>query len=212
MNARTLTCPNCGASLKITEYQCEYCGSYVIISNEKYRDFSDLKIYLPQEPRDDPGKYPGIYVFGRLLGKGEKPITLGVANYYTGLVAAGGKLLLTSRSLSFSAHGFNVGRKETRIEIKEITDVKVSANLLVSQHILVTANGKTHKFVVYHGNEWVKKIKEAIANYNEVDPLPVSATNVKHYSEELQQLKQLMDLGVITEEEFTIKKRMLLGI
>ena len=166
MNLKSFSCPNCGANYNPANYQCEYCGSYIFISNKNYTDFSNIKIKLPEEPKSETEKYPGIYVFGRLLGKDEKPLTLGVANYFTGLVSAGGKLLLTNKSLSFSAHGFNVGNLETKIDLNQITDVKVVANLLISQHILVTANGKSHKFVVYHGNEWVQKIKEAISNLN----------------------------------------------
>lgn len=211
MNFKTFTCPNCGANYNPAKYQCEYCGSYIFMSNDTYTDFSNVKIELPQKPKDDSGKYPGIYVFGRLLGAGERPIALGAANYYTGLVSAGGKLLLTNKSLSFSAHSFNVGKQETRIDLEQITDVKVSANLLVSQNILVTANGKAHKFSVYHGSDWVQKIQEAAAKCKEQEA-PVMGQKAGNYIEELQQLKQLMDMGIITEDEFNIKKRMLLGI
>ena len=211
MNFKTFTCPNCGANYNPAKYQCEYCGSYIFMSNDNYTDFSNVKIELPQKPKDDSGKYPGIYVFGRLLGAGERPITLGVANYFTGLVSAGGKLLLTNKSLSFSAHAFNVGKQETRIDLKQITDVKLSSNLLISQQILVTANGKSHKFVVYQGKEWVQKIKDAIAIYEDYEA-PVTGQKANNYIEELQQLKQLLDMGIITEDEFNIKKRMLLGL
>ena len=211
MNLKTLSCPNCGANYNPAKYRCEYCGSYIFMSNDNYTDFSSVQIELPQEPMEDTGKYPGVYVFGRLLGAGERPITLGAANYYTGLVAAGGKLLLTNKSLSFSAHAFNVGKQETRIDLNDITEVKVSANLLVSQHILVTANGKSHKFVVYHGSEWVQKIKDAAAK-NAQREAPVIRQAANNYIEELQQLKQLLDMGIITEDEFNIKKRMLLGL
>ena len=217
MNFKTISCPNCGANYNPAKYQCEYCDSYIFMSNDNYTDFSNIKIELPTKPKDDAGKYPGIYVFGRLLGTGEKPITLGAANYYTGLFSAGGKLLLTNKSLSFSAHAFNVGKQETRIDLKQITNVKVSANLLVSQHILVTANEKNHKFVVYHGEEWVQKIKDAIEKYDECEtivsePRENNNTRENNYIQELQQLKQLLDMGVITEEEFNIKKRMILGL
>lgn len=211
MNFKTFTCPNCGANYNPAKYQCEYCGSYIFMSNDNYTDFSNVKIELPQKPKDDSGKYPGIYVFGRLLGAGERPITLGVANYFTGLVSAGGKLLLTNKSLSFSAHAFNVGKQETRIDLKQITDVKLSSNLLISQQILVTDNGKSHKFVVYQGKEWVQKIKDAIAKYEDYEA-PVTGQKANNYIEELQQLKQLLDMGIITEDEFNIKKRMLLGL
>lgn len=213
MDLKAMNCPNCGADYHPANYQCAYCGSYVFMSNKNYADFSDIKIQLPQKPREDSGKYPGIYVYGRLLGAGEKPITLGAANYFTGLLSAGGKLLLTNKSLCFSAHGFNVGKKETKIELDRITDVKVSANMPVSQHILVSTREKSHKFVVYHGSDWVRKIKEAMAEQEaQNSPIPQSKAGDGNYIEQLQKLKQLLDQGVITEEEFSIKKRMLLGI
>lgn len=216
MSYKTSSCPNCGASYNPAQYQCDYCGSYIFMSNETYTDFSNIKIELPQKPKTERSKYPGVYVFGRLLGQGERPITLGAANYYTGPVAAGGKLLLTNKSLSFSAHAFNVGRQETKIDLKQITDVRLAANLLISQQITVTANGRTHKFVVYHGSEWVQKIKEAIARYqaDTVVQAPAAKPNPSpsNYIEELRQLKELLDMGIITEEEFNIKKRMLLGL
>lgn len=211
MKLKVLSCPNCGASYNPSQYQCESCGSYIFMFDDNYKDFSNIKIELPQKPIDQSGKYPGIYVFGRLLGRGERPITLGVANYLTGRAAAGGKLLLTNKSLSFSAHAINVGRLEAKIDLKQITDVRVSANLIVSQQIRVTANGEAHTFVVYHGKEWVQKIKEAITNYNDVEPA-APAPKANNYIEELRQLKQLVDMGVITEEEFNIKKRMILGL
>ena len=211
MNIKTISCPNCGANYNPAEYQCEYCGSYIFTSNENYKDFSRIRIELSRKQKYETHKYPGVYVYGRRLGRGERPIVLGGANYFTGLVSAGGKLLLTNRSLSFSAHRFNVGKKESKIDLNQITDVKVGANLLVSQHILVTDNDKTHRFVVYHGKDWVKKIKEAISACDEIDE-PVLDQKSTSYIEELQQLKHLLDIGVITEDEFNAKKRMLIGL
>ena len=153
-------CPNCGGSYNPTSYVCDYCGSYVITAKENYVDLSKINIELKKKS----DKYPGIYVYGRLLGRGEKPISLGAANYYTGAVAAGGKLLLTNHSLSFSAHGFNVGRTETTIKLSEITKVELAANFLISQHILVSTPTGKHKFVVYHGKEWIEKIVNAKNN------------------------------------------------
>lgn len=153
-------CPNCGGSYNPASYVCDYCGSYVITAKENYVDLSKIDIELKKKS----DKYPGIYVYGRLLGRGEKPISLGAANYYTGAVAAGGKLLLTNHSLSFSAHGFNVGRTETNIKLNEITKVELVANFLISQHILVSTPTGKHKFVVYHGKEWIEKIMNAKNN------------------------------------------------
>lgn len=123
---KSFSCPNCGANYDPTKYKCEYCGSYNFISDSKYEDLSTIEI----KP-DETGKYPDIYVFGRLLGAGEKPIILGLANYFTGAVTAGGKLLLTNKSLSFSAHALNFGRQEANIDLKQITDVRIAAKLFL---------------------------------------------------------------------------------
>lgn len=209
-------CPNCGASFNPSTNQCGYCGSFIITSNANFTDLSQMKMELPQKPRED-GKYPGIYVFGRLLGQGERPITLGSANYMTGKVAAGGKLLLTNMSLSFSAHAFNAGRQETKIFLRDVTDVHVKSNMLISQKICVTARDEKHEFVVYHGNEWVQRIKEAAAHCPKetipVQPVvqPASA-GTTDYIVELERLKRLVDIGVITAEEFEAKKKSILGM
>lgn len=158
MALKALNCPNCGGTYNPVKYRCEYCGSYIIESDTNYMDLSKLNFEI-KESGDD--KYPGIYVFGRLLGKGEKPIILGAANYFTGLTSAGGKLLLTNRSLSFSAHAINVGKKAIKINLDDIKDVKIGANFLISQNIIIWTSEESHKFAVYHGSEWIDKIKEA---------------------------------------------------
>ena len=102
MFLKNSTCPNCGANYNPAEYKCKYCGSYIFLSSGNFDDFSNFKIDLKEETVDDSKQYPGVYVYGRLLGKGEKPILLGLANYFT----AGGKLLLTNKSLII-IHNYN---------------------------------------------------------------------------------------------------------
>ena len=206
MTAKALNCPNCGGIYNPTKYQCEYCGSYVILSNDNYIDLSsvvDNKKDLYQED------FPGIYVFGRLLGKGEKPIILGAANNNTGINSTGGKLLLTNKSLSFSAHAFNVGTKEIRFELCDISDIKLSTNFLISQSIIITTTTQKYKFVVYHGKDWIANILAAKESYCAT---PNEDINFQDYTVELRKLKQLLNDGIITQEEFDIKKRTLLNI
>ncbi len=218
-------CPNCGAAYNPSKYTCEYCGSYIIMSNENFLDLSKKNFEIKEKPQvtnheNTITEHPGIYVFGRLLGKGEQPILLGVANYYTGIVSAGGKLLLTNKSLSFSAHAFNVGKKMTVIDLSTVIEAKVILNLAISQTISVKTTKGNHKFVVYHGKDWVEKILEAKRNYSSAPAQPAATTSaapiptasIGDYTEELRRLKQLLDEGIITEEEYNIKKRMLLGI
>lgn len=205
----TKNCPKCGASYNAEKHQCEHCGCYIFGSNDNFKDLSDIETRLKKLESSD--KYPGIYVFGRLLGQGERPITLGDASYFTGMVSAGGKLLLTNKSLYFSAHEINVGRKEQKLDLKDITNVELGINFLISQHLLITANGDKHRFVVYHGKDWLQKIKEAIAKIDEI-VVEEEAAPSNNYVEELKQLKELLDMGIITEDEFTIKKRQLLNL
>lgn len=213
MTLTSLKCPNCGANYNPSKYLCEYCGAYVIMSDEKYLDLSEVIFKATSKINDEKEKYPGIYVFGRLLGKGERPITLGFANYFTGIISAGGKLLLTNQSLSFSAHGINIGRKECKINLIDIKDVQVALNLFISQHIIVSTEKDTHRFVVYHGKDWVKNIKEAMRHTEEI--FDISSNNdfiSSDYSIELRKLKSLLDDGIITQEEYNIKKRTILKI
>lgn len=207
MALKALNCPNCGGTYNPTKYRCEYCGSYIIMSNDNYLDLSKINFGVKKQENDD---YPGTYVFGRLLGKGEKPITIGVANYFTGATSAGGKLLLTNRSLSFSAHALNVGREEAKIKLDSITDVKLGANFLISQHIIISTSTGTHRFVVFHGKEWVERIKEAIKN--KTDYQDDTSLASPDYTIELRKLQSLLKDGIITQEEFDIKKRIVLGI
>ena len=44
MNFKTTSCPNCGGAYNPAKYQCEYCGSYIFMSNSNYTDFSNVKI------------------------------------------------------------------------------------------------------------------------------------------------------------------------
>ncbi len=208
MKLSTLTCPNCGANYNPTKYQCDYCGSYIIMDNNNYVSFDNITFQKPENE-----KYKGIYVFGTLLGENEKPLSLGSANYYTSTYNnVGGKLLLTNHSLSFTSHTILQNKTTTVIPLRDIVNVKVTKNLLISQHISILTQSNEYIFVVYHGQEWVSKINlakqnEQVENYNAGN----STSNNNQY-DELKKLKELLDSGIITEEEFVLKKRNILNI
>lgn len=215
-------CPNCGSPYNPAKFRCEYCGSFIVMSDEKEftiprETVSQMKQEIAQA-NNNPDKYPGIYFFGSLMGKGEVPLRLGAANYYKNILnAVGGKLLLTGKKLYFSTHTILQAKGDLCIDIHDIENVTYERNMIVSDHIAVHACGKKHTFVVYGGKEWVSMIENAVetaknatATTDTVNKLPV--TNQGDYTDELVRLKQLCDSGVITEEEFAIKKRQLLGI
>jgi hypothetical protein len=73
-----------------------------------------------------------------------------------------------------------------------------------------------YTFVIYGKKEWVEKTNNAIAG--KYKPLKSSvAANRKPeeavgYVHELVELKKLLDAGIITQEDYDIKKRLLLKI
>lgn len=208
MKLESLKCPSCGSPYNPSTIQCEYCRSYIIMSNKNYEKFNEEQ-FLDDTDNEE---YKGIYVHGTLLGKGEKPINLGAANYLDG-IAKGGMLLLTNKSLSFSSHKFFQEKKDLVIKLKDIANANVAFNMLISQTIAIDTKDKTYKFVVNHGNEWVENILEAKNNVKDDTALKDDTTlKSDDYIEELQRLKKLLDEGIITKEEFDIKKRMLLNI
>ena len=218
---RSMNCPNCGAPYNPAKYECESCGSFVIISDANQftvpqKTVSEIAEKISRAEADPGVKYPGTYVFGKLLGEGEIPLRLGAANYYTSaLFAAGGKLLLTGTSLYFSSHAFNLGNSDLCIPLTEITEVKHDRNQIVSDQISVYTGQKRHRFVVFGGKEWVEMIRSAKDDPRKVQKAAVRASAAQpedDYTEELLKLKKLLDAGIITEEEFTIKKRMILGL
>ena len=198
---KTLTCPNCGAEYNPAKYKCDYCGSFVIMSDEK--QFNVPQNIINEISESDNA---GIYVYGSLLGKGEIPLRLGLANYYTSkFFASGGKLFLTKTNLYFTSHTLLQKKIDLCINLLDIKNVTHDRNLLVSDHISVHTDEKKYTFVVYGGKEWISMINSAREDFS-------PAQHERDYTAELIRLKKLLDNGVITEEEFTIKKRMLLGI
>ena len=202
MKLENLKCPSCGSPYNPSTIQCEYCRSYIIMSNTNYAYFNEEQFL----EHGDNNKYKGIYVYGTLLGKGEKPISLGPANYFDG-IAKGGMLLLTNKSLSFSSHNFLQSKSDVIIKLKDIENAKVVLNMLISQTIVIDTKEGGYKFVVTRGKEWVKNIldaKKLVKNH--------VAPKSDDYIEELERLKKLLDEGIITKEEFDLKKRMILKI
>ena len=217
---RGMNCPNCGAPYNPAKFVCESCGSFVIMSDANQYNVPKQAIHnisegMKNAAANPASAYPGTYVFGKLLGAGEIPIRLGSANYYTSaLLSSGGKLLLTSSSLYFSSHMFNQGKTDLCLPLSEISQVKHDRNQIVSDLISVWAGNARYKFVVFGGKEWVTQIQSAKNNpaiYQE-SARAEDRQQVFDYTDELIKLKKILDAGIITEEEFTIKKRMLMGI
>ena len=77
-------CPNCGAAFNPENHKCEYCGSFIFVDDKK-------EFNIPESMKNEISNAPGIYVHGKLLGKDEIPLRIGLANYYTSKFLGGGK-------------------------------------------------------------------------------------------------------------------------
>ena len=105
--------------------------------------------------------------------------------------------------------------------LKDVERLSQRTVALVSKRLIVeTKDGKTVEFTVYNIAQWLEKGNRALAG--EFGSLEVSAPAPQaapagpapsgSYVAELKQLKELLDAGIITEEEFKIKKRQVLHI
>lgn len=216
MNIKALTCPNCGGPYNPAKRNCEYCGSYIIFTNLNEENYS-VETFLSAEK---PDTYKGIYIYGILLDKDEYPVRMGGANYRKSMLnAVGGHLLLTNKRLAFISHSINFGGEMALyLPMNSLKRAEPGANLGISAVYSVYDNSnKKYTFVIYGRNEWVEKTNRAIAG--EYEPLESFAsvtstpkTESAGYMQELVKLKELLDAGIITQEDYDIKKRILLKI
>ncbi|MBQ8899063.1 MAG: SHOCT domain-containing protein [Clostridia bacterium] len=225
-------CPNCKAGYNASSCKCTSCGAYIISSDANSFDVPREVIEGIKNSYDRSG-FPGVFVHNTRLGAGEFPLRLGVSKYYwTGVTGTAGKLLLTDKKLYFSAHRFTYYRPNETFDLSDIEKVEFDSNLLLSHQISVYVKGERHKFVVYRGKEWVDLINTAkkhfapaapaikVATPHKAEPVapavPASDANPcggqPKYVEELRQLKQLLDEGIITKEEFEAKKKKILNL
>ncbi|WIL37465.1 zinc ribbon domain-containing protein [Kurthia sp. YJT4] len=148
---KALNCPNCSAVYNPKTENCAYCGSYIIVTNKKSGTYQ-----IKNEEK--------IYFNSVMLDSGEYPIRSGLANIYNSFFNSdGGQLLLTNRRLIFVTHGLNLNPNfywETNL--KDIQNVQLTKNLLISQHIIIITPKKKLKFVVYRGKEWIRDIEKAM--------------------------------------------------
>lgn len=208
-----LNCPNCGAKYNPAKMRCEFCGSFVVFPKEKMFTIPDdivaeMKAAVQQPDTNASKEQLGIYIFGSLLEKGEVPLRLGSANYNK----TRGKLLLTEKNLYFLSNKFAQGKTDVCIPLTSILSIQQIGNLGISQTIAALTNEKQYSFVVYHGKEWVKTIENAKSGKTVSAKTSTVNQQTNDYTDELRKLKELLDAGIITEDEFAVKKRQILNI
>lgn len=154
---KALNCPNCAAPFNPKQSNCEYCGSYIITSEEKQLTYNADLFTTTQK----------IFFHEIELGNAEIPIRSGVANlYYSATKSDGGRLLLTNRRIIFCAHAINLNPNSYwELQTNNILNIAIRANFLITQRIhIVDKSNKETKFIVYGGKEWVKEIKQVLTS------------------------------------------------
>ena len=125
---------------------------------------------------------------------------------------------------SFAVHGMNA---EKTIKIENITCVQYKKSGFSAGYIQFIvmgsqeSKGKLHDnlgdentvgFVGKKYNEQALEIKEYIENYNSNNNGTTIIQNVKSPVEQVKELKELLDIGAISQEEFDKKKKELLNL
>lgn len=122
----------------------------------------------------------------------------------SGFNSNSGWMFLGNASLDFYKIGAASGEKVIEINLSDIVSTSVSRNLLT-----IKTDAQAFTFVVGQAKEWKNQIDQAAQSVNLTQPTPKN--NVDH-AQELIKFKQLLDTGVITQEEFDAKKKQLLGL
>ena len=201
--AKKLFCPKCGAEFSEGDRFCVECGNKIEprMPQENVKAVSDVETGETQIQCSCVGQ----------TGENEEPaIRCGEARYYESFWTFGkrGILSLTDTRLMFSTFA---SRKEIALEIflKDIVIVK-KLNTHSAFSIGVYLKDKQYIFHSFQCPEWIKQINNAVNAAKNGEHPPVKLKT--DYIDEIKRLKELMDAGIITEAEFTAKKKTLLGL
>ena len=85
-----------------------------------------------------------------------------LANLFRGREAVGGKLYFDDEGMTFKSHALNIQTGDTRIEYKDITDVKPKNiyGLAPTGMLVSTSDGTEYTFVVYHRKNVIAFLRE----------------------------------------------------
>lgn len=158
-------------------------------------------------------------VFGTKKEIKSLPDIIDIDNGETILYAAGGfvdsnsvLIVCTNTRIIFLDRGLIYGTKTTEIPLDMVNGVSYSKGLVLGS-IAVTNGAVTtqiENLQKYSAQKLADTIKNAAANFKQ-NQQSYQANNGSDLSQ-LRELKQLLDDGIITKEEFTTKKKQILGI
>lgn len=123
-----------------------------------------------------------------------------------------GVFILTDRRVLFF---FKAGFSEASIifNLSEVNSINCSGNGLSGGHIEIHTVTKTLDILVTYKKEIMREIQNTINNaISKCQGQVQSNTSVLEAPDEIRKYKQLLDDGIITQEEFEAKKKQLLGL
>lgn len=116
----------------------------------------------------------------------------------------------TNKRVIFLDHGMIYGSKTTDIPLDVINGVSYSKGLMLGS--IAVTNGATtvqiENMQPYSAEKLAETLKKAAAKFKQQPLKPETNSDLS----QLKELKQLLNEGIITEEEFTAKKKQILGI
>ena len=121
-----------------------------------------------------------------------------------GFNSNGGWMFLGNQSLDYYKTTAASGEKLLEIKLSDIVSTSVRLNTLT-----ITTDAQPFAFRVAQANEWKKQIDQTMQR---IASTQTNAQNNTDTTQELIKFKQLLDAGVITQEEFDTKKKQLLGM
>ncbi len=127
----------------------------------------------------------------------------------------GGELILTNRRLGYLKHYLPLINSnflyDIEIELKNIKDVRLGTWRIVRQSLdVITTSDDVHKFLLSNKEKWIEEIQKAKSEFDNGSFSGNSEQIRYSVADEIRKFKELLDEGIITQEEFDKKKKELL--
>lgn len=86
------------------------------------------------------------------------------ANYFRGIEAVGGHIILDDEGLTFKPHKYNIQKEELHIDFSDMraAETRKTYGLIQNGIIIYTKDDKQHKFVVNKSKEVAEYIRSKI--------------------------------------------------
>ncbi len=97
-----------------------------------------------------------------------------------------------------------------------LNQISAVAQGMLSSVAVATSSGRIHFWCIENRDEVFDALSNLIRNFQiqktDVNPIKTSVVQSVSNADELKKFKELLDMGIITQEEFDAKKKQLLGL